>query len=64
MRRIRQSQKLQHVRYDVRGPILVEAQRLEAAVGRVYRDGKVLTPDQGGSARTRDMAQAVLAAYR
>ena len=35
-----------------------EAQRLEAAVGRVYRDGKVLTPDQGGSARTRDMAQA------
>src|SRR6266851_1854344 len=41
-----------------------EAQRLEAAVARVYRDGKVLTPDQGGSARTRDMAQAVLAAYR
>jgi isocitrate/isopropylmalate dehydrogenase len=41
-----------------------EAQRLEAVVGRVYRDGKVLTPDQGGSARTRDMAQAVLAAYR
>jgi 3-isopropylmalate dehydrogenase len=41
-----------------------EAQRLEAAVGRVYRDGKVLTPDQGGSARTRDMAQAVLVAYR
>ena len=30
MRRIVQSQKLQHVRYDVRGPILVEAQRLEA----------------------------------
>ena len=44
--------------------LAVEAQRLEAAVGRVYRDGKVLTPDQGGSARTRDMAQAVLAAYR
>jgi isocitrate/isopropylmalate dehydrogenase len=41
-----------------------EAQRLEAAVGRVYRDGKTLTPDQGGSAKTRDMAQAVLAAYR
>src|SRR5258707_8829971 len=41
-----------------------EAQRLEAAVARVYRDGKVLTPDQGGSARTRDMAQAGLAAYR
>ena len=30
MRKIRQSRKLQHVRYDVRGPILVEAQRLEA----------------------------------
>ena len=30
MRRIVQSKKLQHVRYDVRGPILQEAQRLEA----------------------------------
>jgi alanine-synthesizing transaminase len=30
VRPIRQSRKLQHVRYDVRGPILVEAQRLEA----------------------------------
>ena len=30
-----------------------ESQRLEAAVGRIYRDGKVLTPDQGGTARTR-----------
>jgi 3-isopropylmalate dehydrogenase len=41
-----------------------EAERLQAAVGRIYREGKVLTPDQGGTARTRDMAQAVLAAYR
>jgi 3-isopropylmalate dehydrogenase len=41
-----------------------DAQRLEAAVGRVYRDGKVLTPDQGGTAKTREMAQAVLGAYR
>jgi isocitrate/isopropylmalate dehydrogenase len=41
-----------------------EAQRLDAAVGRVYRDGKTLTPDQGGRAKTREMAQAVLAAYR
>jgi len=41
-----------------------EAQRLEAAVGRVYRDGRVLTPDQGGTAKTRELAQAVLAAYR
>jgi len=41
-----------------------EALRLEAAVARVYRDGKTLTPDQGGTAKTREMAQAVLAAYR
>ena len=41
-----------------------EAQRLQAAVGRVYRDGKTLTPDQGGAAKTKEMAQAVLAAYR
>jgi isocitrate/isopropylmalate dehydrogenase len=41
-----------------------EAQRLEEAVGRIYRDGKVLTPDQGGTAGTRELAQAVLAAYR
>ena len=40
-----------------------EAQRLEAAVGRVYHDGKVLTPDQGGAAKTREVAQAVLGAY-
>jgi isocitrate/isopropylmalate dehydrogenase len=41
-----------------------EAMRLEAAVARVYRDRKTLTPDQGGSATTRQMAEAVLAAYR
>jgi 3-isopropylmalate dehydrogenase len=41
-----------------------EAERLQGAVGRVYRDGATLTPDQGGGAKTRDMAQAVLAAYR
>jgi 3-isopropylmalate dehydrogenase len=41
-----------------------EAQRLDQAVARIYRDGKVLTPDQGGTAKTREMAQAVLAAYR
>jgi len=41
-----------------------EGQRLEAAVGRIYRDGKTLTPDQGGTATTREMVQAVLAAYR
>jgi isocitrate/isopropylmalate dehydrogenase len=41
-----------------------EAVRLENAVARVYRDGKTLTPDQGGSASTKEMAQAILAAYR
>ena len=44
--------------------LLAESRRLEGAVGRVYRDGKVLTPDQGGAATTREVAQAVLAAYR
>ena len=41
-----------------------EADRLEAAIGRVYREGKTLTPDQGGTATTRQMAKAALAAYR
>ncbi len=37
MRQIRQSKKLQNVRYDVRGPILVEAQRLEAEGHRILK---------------------------
>ncbi|MEO8850571.1 MAG: aminotransferase, partial [Allobranchiibius sp.] len=37
MREIKQSAKLQHVRYDVRGPILVEAERLEAEGHRVLK---------------------------
>ena len=37
MRQIRQSRKLQGVRYDVRGPILVEAQRLEAEGHRILK---------------------------
>jgi alanine-synthesizing transaminase len=37
MRRVTQSQKLQHVRYDVRGSILVEAQRLEAEGHRILK---------------------------
>ena len=37
MRQIRQSRKLHDVRYDVRGPILVEAQRLEAEGHRILR---------------------------
>jgi 3-isopropylmalate dehydrogenase len=39
-----------------------EAARLEAAVARVYREGRTLTADQGGKATTRKFAQAVLAA--
>jgi alanine-synthesizing transaminase len=37
MRRIVQSRKLQNVRYDVRGPILVEAQRLEAEGHKILK---------------------------
>src|SRR5690349_25113518 len=37
MRQIVQSRKLQHVRYDVRGPILVEAQKLEAEGHRILK---------------------------
>ncbi|QCX28994.1 pyridoxal phosphate-dependent aminotransferase [Nocardioides jishulii] len=37
MRPIKQSKKLQNVRYDVRGPILVEAQRLEAEGHRILK---------------------------
>ncbi|WP_370289314.1 pyridoxal phosphate-dependent aminotransferase [Nocardioides sp.] len=37
MRTIRQSKKLRNVRYDVRGPILVEAQRLEAEGHRILK---------------------------
>src|SRR6266581_230403 len=44
--------------------LAAEAERLQAAVARVYRDGKALTPDQRGTATTKEMAGAVLAAYR
>src|SRR5436190_11978455 len=37
MRQIVKSKKLQHVRYDVRGPILVEAQRLEAEGHKILK---------------------------
>ncbi len=36
-RKIRQSQRLRDVRYDVRGPILVEAERLEAQGHRILK---------------------------
>src|ERR1700683_2767302 len=38
-----------------------EASRLDAAVRKVYADGRVLTPDQGGSAKTSDFTRAVIA---
>jgi isocitrate/isopropylmalate dehydrogenase len=41
-----------------------EAQRLEAAVVAVYRDGAHLTADQGGKATTREFCQAVLTELR
>ncbi len=44
MRRIVQSKKLQNVRYDVRGPIVVVAQRLEA------EGHKILTLNMGNTA--------------
>src|SRR5262245_1866453 len=44
--------------------LAAEATRLEAALSRVYRDGTALTPDQGGTASTKQMTAAVLAAYR
>jgi isocitrate/isopropylmalate dehydrogenase len=42
--------------------LAAEAQRLEAAVARVYREGRHLTPDQGGRATTKEFARGVLAA--
>jgi 3-isopropylmalate dehydrogenase len=44
--------------------LAAEARRLDAAVARVYRDGKTLTADQGGKATTTEFARAVLDAYR
>ena len=41
-----------------------EAERLDAAAARIYRDGKTLTPDQRGTANTPGLARAVLVAYR
>lgn len=44
--------------------LVAEAERLEEAVARVYRDRRCLTSDQGGKATTREFCQAVLAALR
>ncbi len=37
------------------------ASRLDAAVRKVYAEGRVLTPDQGGTAKTADFTRAVIA---
>ncbi len=44
--------------------LVAEAQRLEAAVARVYRDGRHLTRDQGGTATTREFCKATLEALK
>ena len=36
-----------------------QARQIEAAIARVYNDGAVLTPDQGGTASTTDFCAAV-----
>jgi len=41
-----------------------EAQALEKAVAKVYREGKHLTADQGGKATTKEFAGAVLKAIQ
>lgn len=38
-----------------------ESKRLERAVAAVYAEGRALTPDQGGTARTEEFARAVIA---
>ncbi|MGH7931638.1 MAG: isocitrate/isopropylmalate dehydrogenase family protein [Candidatus Binataceae bacterium] len=38
-----------------------ESKRFEEAIRTVYAEGKVLTPDQGGKAKTGDFTQAVIA---
>ena len=38
-----------------------KSKRLEDAVRKVYAEGKVLTPDQGGSAKTGEFTKAVIA---
>lgn len=41
-----------------------EAQALDKAIAGVYKEGKYLTPDQGGKASTEEFAQAVLRKIR
>jgi len=37
-----------------------DSSRLDAAVRKVYAEGRVLTPDQGGTAKTTEFTQAVI----
>ena len=37
------------------------ADRLDSALTRIYADGRVLTPDQGGRASTTEFCEAVAA---
>ncbi len=37
------------------------AQRFESAVRKVYAEGRVLTPDQGGRSSTSEFTRSVLA---
>ena len=37
-----------------------EASRLDAAIRKVYADGRVVTPDQGGTAKTSEFTRAVI----
>ena len=41
--------------------IKADGSRLDAAVRKVYADGRVLTPDQGGTAKTAEFTRAVIA---
>jgi isocitrate/isopropylmalate dehydrogenase len=34
--------------------------RLDAAVRKVYAEGRILTPDQGGTAKTSEFTRAVI----
>jgi isocitrate/isopropylmalate dehydrogenase len=38
-----------------------DASRLDGAVRKVYADGRILTPDQGGTAKTSEFTDAVIA---